>query len=215
MSFSEESGDVTTESQDIILSVTNLEDVYMGNYQETILFDSNGGSNSFQVMLELKYSGISIFPGESVAGVSILGTYSDLKNKHGDPEGSQLGIVQLPEGMTYLHIKKYNSIGLSFWFFSSTTTLKTTDLVLLINAKHPFGGYTEKGICISSTLSDVINAYGEAEKIDEQYNSYRYSSKGITFYTDDNKTVVEEITITSPSNPLLKKQMLHNMEHLN
>lgn len=189
-SYSWDFGDGTSSTE------TNPSHSYsnIGIYTIELTVNGNGGDIQSTTSTVVIYN---IVPGERI-GEFILG---DNMKTHVDKIEDQWAnhfAIQMSNG-EWLHLVTYDDTGIGFFITSNSSGLYETDIPDAIMASDPFECVTEKNISIGSTLAETQEAYGDPDNDSSSGNLSYTSTLGISFWADDNETLVEDIYITEPS----------------
>jgi len=168
-----------------------------GNYTVTLTATGDGGTQSVSKQIEITTPPFNIVPGERIGDFVLGENLKTLFSFIDEAYFSHFAILRT--NGKYLHLAEFKDTGIGFFLETSSSTLRNTDVPHAIYAFDPFEGNTEKGITFGSTLEQVKKAYGTPDEITSS-GSYSYvNSLGISFWSDDSKTLVEEIYITEKS----------------
>jgi len=137
---------------------------------------------------------IEIFPGIGAAGIKIGDPWSSVTKTLGGP--NRLWLHRF-NNQLYSYDGDWDDLGVSVKFIPGNQTQQlTTDKVVSIKVESPYSKKTEKGIKIGSSLTEVVNAYGEPGTISSLFKYYFYNT-GIEFYYNSDSTHVVSIEILS------------------
>jgi hypothetical protein len=142
-----------------------------------------------------------IFPGVGAAMVKIGDSYAQIRSIHGEPEVSD-GYHFDNDGDKYrMYWINYTSKGIEVYMkdVAYPSGLKDGDLSEAVVVRSPYNGKTDNGIGIGSSTAQLIQAFGEPEKISYiAYYTYYYSNLGIYFGVQDNSDVIFSIDVELP-----------------
>ena len=160
-----------------------------GKYTVRLSATGPGGSSSYATAVTI-LDPANIIPGTRAGDYYVNETWGSIKSK---VSSSSYWHTMLSIGSYYYHLCSFRNEGVSFFFRSTSSTLRNTDNVLVISVEDPFEGFTDNGITIGSKVSDVIDEYGPVQK--EKYETIYYDDIGIDFGYDDARLYVEDISV--------------------
>lgn len=179
-----------------------------GNYTVTLTATGDGGTHSVSKQIEITTPPFNIVPGERIGDFVLGENLKTLFSFIDEAYFSHFSILR--NNGKYLHLAEFEDTGIGFFLETSSSTLRNTDVPHAIYAFNPFEGNTEKGITFGSTLEQVKKIYGTPDEITSS-GSYSYvNSLGIAFWSDDSKTLVEEIYISHSSDK--KSLIIRNLD---
>lgn len=172
-----------------------------GTFTITLTATGDGGTNSTTKSIEITKLAFNIFPGVGANNITISEKWQTVQSKV--PGYVYLGYATIPSGgRSYvIHLVGSASEDMTLYILSVTTsyTLNSQDVVFIIDLQKNFIGFTEKGIMMGSSLTEVSTAYGVPETHNTTYYYYGYDSLGIDFYYDNATSKVDAMTIYLPS----------------
>ena len=170
-----------------------------GNYSPklTAIGTSDSDTATQDVTVNLGYE-ITIFEGIGIEGLDLKQPWFEVEPLF--TTDTAHFVTFLEEFEVYRHDLYYPAEGLGFLFFSDTTFIPDSALLVFMVIFAPYEGATEQGISINSTMQQVIVKYGQPENLieEEDLTGYWYDSKGIDFYSFGTD-FVDEIDIYDPA----------------
>ncbi len=148
-----------------------------GNYTITLI--AYGELDNTSSSKEITVKG-SIFPGISIDNIQLGDSFGNIKSQYSGSNYDHFVVC----GNICIHLITYDDLGLVFGFANFSPVLGNADATIGIFAESPYSGYTDTGLRVGSTKSDVIGIYGDPEDIDADYGQYEYPSLGIDFTFD-------------------------------
>jgi hypothetical protein len=139
----------------------------------------------------------NIVPGERIGDFNIGENIATLLGKI-NPNALVNHFFLLLNDGSYIHLLSIESVGMSFFLVTNSSQLINSDKPESILAYEPFEGITETGITFGSLLSEVQDAYGAPDSVDEDGDLSYTAELGIAFWADDSGLDVEEIYIAFP-----------------
>ena len=148
-----------------------------GNYTVSLTTTGKGGENVSTLNIDIETGEFNIIPGKGITDISFGDTWAKVKEYYSDQNYIKYG--RNTDGYPI----EYQDLSLRFYFASVTgySYLRDEAGLSYLYLQGKFEGRTEKGIKMGSTLSDVLAAYGEPDKIDGRFHYYNI---GIQFECD-------------------------------
>jgi PKD repeat protein len=160
----------------------------------SVQLTATGPGGSDDVSHEVTIVEVNIFPGVGIMDIELIETWATIEDKMGE-DVDYLGYYIDNEGYVS-HVWESESLGIILFLVSPTASYNPSDedILWLIGMYDNYVGMTEEGIMMGSLLSDVEAAYGEPDRIDEEYDSWFYDYLGIRFYFNDS-LIIDQMTV--------------------
>ncbi len=167
-----------------------------GDYEvQLIAIGSGSAESAFMTINVTADYDITIYEGEGIEGTDIYDTWSEINATYSSD--TILSIEYNEDYGVYRQDVLFYEEGISFTFWTETTTLSNSAPAYYIYLLSPYEGATYKGISIGSDIDDVTDRYGDEEDLydGDGYTYYGYDSIGIGFFIPDDSDKIDEIVI--------------------
>ncbi len=201
-----------------------------GTYTVSLIAIGGSSSDTAKTSIEVDASNVTIFPGEGITDVTIFETYwKDIKNLYGTDTSMEVNYYDGGDDSYYYFVIGYEDVGTYFYIYSDgVAKLYDSAYVYAIALWSPlYEGTTKEGIGMSSTDSEMEDAYGEADDSESgtysgsvTYTYYEYNSLGVAFLDLSSGYNIYEIDIyqssgsasssSSDKNKILSNSFLEN-----
>jgi PKD repeat protein len=170
----------------------------IGNFTATLIALGTGGIDSTTISITVSSGNITILDGEGIKDVNLNTTWGTIKTTFGITD-STFTQYYYSSSNYYDNIVSYNNLGIAFVFYSTTSTLLTSDPAYVISVYGYFEGTTKKGIALWDPISYAISYYGTGYQkyTESEYTGYVYYQSGVAFYSSSDG--IFEIDVFTPS----------------
>jgi PKD repeat protein len=166
----------------------------IGTYTVELTVTGQGGDTNSKSQTITVYN---IEPGEKI-GPFVLG--DDLETYLSHMISETIYHYPSESNGEYNHLIFSYEDGIGFFITSNSSDLYYSDIPRAIYAFEPYDCLTELGITIGSTLSETEAAYGTPDNTRNDGSLSYANTLGISFWSDDTETLVEDIYIAEPTN---------------